>query len=140
MNKENLTSDTEDVRKCPKCGHEDGTGINHCHNMNPEDFVKGDIRSIMEETGWCFSCSCWENIYRKHKDNPNWVIIEGQSWIACPIRTDYNRNCSIGVGCGGRWMTEKKENGEIIKTNNWWHQGDAPECFRDVMPDNAKWI
>lgn len=140
MNKENRTFNTEEIKKCPKCGHEDGTGINRIHDMNPEDFVKGDIRSIMEETGWCFSCSCWENIYRKYKDNPNWVIIEGQSWIACPTRTDYNRNCPIGIGCGGRWMTAKKENGETIKTNNWWNQGDVPECFRDVMPDNAKWM
>ena len=21
----------------------------------------------------------------------------------------------------------------------WWHQGDVPECFRDIIPDNAKW-
>lgn len=138
--KENYISSAEGARKCHKCGHEDGDGVNRCHDMNPDSFIKGDVRSIMEETGWCFSCAFWESIYRKNKDNPNWVIIEGQSWIAHPIKVDYNRNYPIFVGCGGKWMTAKKENGEIVRTNNWWHQGNIPECFRDVIPDNAKWM
>lgn len=42
---------------CPKCGQEDGSGQNHIHDMNPEHFVKCDIRSIMERDGVCYHCA-----------------------------------------------------------------------------------
>lgn len=33
----------------------------------------------------------------------------------------------------------ESRSGEKVMSNDWWHQGDVPECFRDIMPDNAKW-
>lgn len=32
-----------------------------------------------------------------------------------------------------------KNSGEKVISNDWWYQGEIPECFRDIMPDNAKW-
>lgn len=43
------------------------------------------------------------------------------------------------IGFGGRMMEAIKNSGEKVISNDWWHQGDVPECFRDIMPDNAKW-
>lgn len=30
--------------------------------------------------------------------------------------------------------------GRKIISNDWWHQGKIPEEFKDLMPDNAKWV
>lgn len=38
-----------------------------------------------------------------------------------------------------REMTAIKNDGTVINSNNWWHQGNVPECFKELMPDNAKW-
>ena len=38
-------------KTCPKCGHEDGSGQNNIHSMNPERFCKCPIRSIVERDG-----------------------------------------------------------------------------------------
>lgn len=45
---------------CPKCGQEDGSGQNKIHDMNPEHFVKCDIRTIMERDGVCYHCAFWK--------------------------------------------------------------------------------
>lgn len=69
---------------CPKCGAKHNP--NSTHSMNTSDFIEGDIRTIMEERGWCFQCACWQNIYNVHKDNPGWVRIDGSDrtrWMEC---------------------------------------------------------
>ena len=43
------------------------------------------------------------------------------------------------MGFGGRMMEAIKNSGEKVISNDWWCQGDVPECFRDIMPNNAKW-
>ena len=68
---------------CPKCGEYHNP--NSIHSMDVSDFVEGDIRTIMEERGWCFQCACWQNIYNVHKDDPGWIRIDGVSWILKPM-------------------------------------------------------
>ena len=128
----------EDIRKCPHCGHYENEGSNMMHCMDPEEFMKGNIRTIMEEKGWCFSCSAWQELYNNKKDDPRWLRIEGESWVAGPVASGFNRNMNF-VGCGGREMTAIKNDGTVIRSNNWWHQGNVPECFKELMPDNARW-
>ena len=43
------------------------------------------------------------------------------------------------MGFGGRIMEAIKNSGEKVISNDWWYQGEIPECFRDIMLDNAKW-
>lgn len=126
---------------CSKCGHEDGSGINSLHTMDVEQFMKCNIRDIMEETGWCYECAFFEELLRKHKDNPRWLIIDGSSWIAGNPAPETEVTKPINfLGCGGLFKKAKKFTGEIISSNNWWHQGEVSEAFKDVMPDNAVWI
>lgn len=127
----NLTVITD--KMCPKCGTI--TPV----LLDPKEYNKCDIRDIMEEEGWCFSCAFWENLYRKNKDNPNWVIIEGHSWILKPRKED-DKPRSPFWGLGGTRMVAKKKDGAIMDGNNWWHQGKIPPEFRDLMPDNAEWV
>ena len=43
-------------------------------------------------------------------------------------------------GYGGRGIKIKLQTGEIIVTNNLWHNGKVPKEFRDRLPDNAEFI
>lgn len=54
-NRNNMESEKKKI--CPKCKHEDGSGQNNIHDMNPEHFCKCPIRSIMERDGVCYSCA-----------------------------------------------------------------------------------
>lgn len=117
---------------CPKCGTSDVL------ILNQKEYSKCDIRSIMEETGYCFYCAFWENLYQKNKDNPNWVIIGGYSWILSDIREQ--DKCSPLLGLGGVRLIAKKDDGTILDGRDWWGQGEVPQHFKDQMPDNAEWI
>lgn len=107
--------------------------------MNPEHFVKCDIRSIMERDGVCYHCAFWIRMYEQHKNDPNWLIIDGTSYIANPFVPNTNNMTRRFMGFGGRTMEAIKNSGEKVISNDWWYQGEIPECFRDIMPDNAKW-
>lgn len=47
--------ESEKKKTCPKCKHEDESGQNNIHSMNPEHFCKCPIRSIMERDGGLLS-------------------------------------------------------------------------------------
>lgn len=78
-------------------------------------------------------------MYEQHKNDPNWLIIDGVSYIANPFVPNTNNMTRRFMGFGGRMMEAIKNSGEKVMSNDWWHQGDVPECFRDIIPDNAKW-
>lgn len=44
------------------------------------------------------------------------------------------------MGMGGRMMEAILNDGRKIISNDWWHQGKIPEEFKDLIPDNAKWV
>lgn len=104
---------------CPKCGQEDGSGQNHIHDMNPEHFVKCDIRSIMERDGVCYHCAFWIRMYEQHKNDPNWLIIDGTSYIAYPFVPNTNNKTRRFMGFGGRTMEAIKNSGEKVISNDW---------------------
>jgi hypothetical protein len=45
------------------------------------------------------------------------------------------------LGFGGRHSTIRMiDTGEIIETNDLWHQGTVPEEYRELMPNNAEFV
>lgn len=92
--------ESEKKKICPKCKHEDGSGQNNIHSMNPEHFCKCSIRSIMERDGVCYHCAFWIRLYEENKNNPNWLIIDGESWIVHPFvpNTDNKTRRFMGMG------------------------------------------
>ena len=68
---------------CPKCGtpHQPHSP----HTLDADGFERCEIRTIMEDKGWCYECSFWQNLYDKHKDDPGWVRIDGVSWVLKPM-------------------------------------------------------
>lgn len=79
-----------------------------------------------------------QNMYDKHKDDPGWVRIDGESWVLKPMVENVPRGWN-SLGCGGRKMYINIEGKGIVTSNNCWCQGDVSDAFKDLMPDNATW-
>lgn len=109
--------------------------------MDPGEFIKCNQRSIMEERGCCYYCAFWINHLNLYKDDPNWLVINGASWVVKPFVPASKRKSS-SIGCGGREMKAITEDGREIFSNNWWHQGDIPERFLKLIDKShfAKWV
>jgi transposase-like protein len=86
---------------CPKCGtpHQPHSP----HTMDADGFERCEIRTIMEDKGWCYECSFWQNMYDKHKDDPGWIRIDGESWVLKPMVENVPSGWN-SLGCGGRKM------------------------------------
>lgn len=121
---------------CPKCGtpHQPHSP----HTMDADGFERSEIRTVMEDRGWCYECSFWQNLYDKHKDDPGWVRIDGVSWVLKPMVENVPSGWN-SLGCGGRKMYINIEGKGIVTSNNCWCQGDVSDAFKDLMPDNATW-
>ena len=105
--------------KCNSCGEEDySTSYSQC-----------TTKSIMDEKGFCFKCSFWED---KVIHSPsNRAIIDGHHYVA---------SSGNGGGMGGRKFKIKFNDGREIETTNLWSQGDIPKHFRDRLPDDAEFM
>lgn len=108
------------------------------HTMDADGFERCEIRTVMEDRGWCYECSFWQNMYDKHKDDPGWVRIDGESWVLKPMVENVPSGWN-SLGCGGRKMYINIEGKGIVVSNNCWCQGDVSDAFKDLMPDNATW-
>lgn len=120
------------VTTCSICGTTEA--------VDPGEFSKCLLRDIMEERKCCFHCAFWINHLGLYKNDPNWLVINGASWIVHPFVPASERGRSF-IGCGGR---EKAitEDGREFFSNNWWHQGDIPERFLKLIDKShfAKWV
>ena len=121
-----------DTAPCIICG-------NDSRNNNPDNFVLGPIRTIMERDKVCFNCAFWIEKIELHDDST--FVIHG---------TRYHDGGAVDkkttrgfLGQGGRDVKiQRLDTDEIIETNNLWCQGDIPEHFRTrpELMDNAKFI
>lgn len=84
------------VTTCSICGTTEA--------VDPGEYRKCLIRSIMERDGVCYSCAFWIRLYEENKNNPNWLIIDGESWIANPFVPNTNNKTRRFMGMGGRMM------------------------------------
>lgn len=111
--------------RCTICGKTD----------DPESYMKGNIRSIMEAKEVCFNCGFWEEKIAIHDDRT--FIIKGERYHAQPDTSDIYKFKGFG---GRKFKIRRIDTGEIIETQNLWYQGVIPPYFRDRMPDNAEFV
>ena len=79
----------------------------------------------------CWSADFW-NQQVINKDDPKVVRIDGVQY-----RIGYENQDSFR-GYNGRKFNIKLSNGDIIETTNLWHNGDIPDSFKELLPDNAE--
>lgn len=121
------------VTTCSICGTTEA--------VDPGKFSKCLLRGIMEERKCCFYCAFWINHLGLYKNDPNWLVINGASWMVHPYVPASKRKSS-SIGCGGREMKAITEDGREFFSNNWWYQGDIPERFLKLIDKShfAKWV
>jgi hypothetical protein len=103
---------------CPSCGK------SYTRLHTPDSYIGNN----------CFDCSFWlgKTDYPDYMANHQ-VIINGEHFMLG--ETD-----SFVRGFGGREFIIQFFDGRIIETNNLWYQGEIPEQFRSMLPDNAVFI
>lgn len=89
----------------------------------------------------CFECDFW---VRHHDDDMTnrkdhkFVIANGEHYVIEPedSKETYFR------GFGGAKVEIHFFDGTIVTSTNLWYNGEIPDRFRDIMPDNAtiKWL
>lgn len=88
-----------------------------------------DVAKKLLETQTCFNCNFWLEII---ENKANHVIIENHCYAIGPPDQKWR-------GFGGRKFTIKQ--GTVcITTDNLWHQGEIPERFRELLPNNAEFV
>lgn len=92
-------------------------------------------RQLEQKT--CFYCDHWSQI-SKRTDSKR-LIIEGDLYGdgGNTTVTPYTRTSHLGFS--GRVFKIRQGN-KIWETNNLWHGGTVPFEFRNVLPDNAKFV
>ena len=78
------------------------------------------------------STECFKRLFWKEALDDTALIIDDECYHVEPENESGTR------GFGGREFTIQKNDGEIIKTTNLWHQGEIPDYA--YQPDNAKFI
>ena len=121
------------VTTCSICGTTEA--------VDPGEFDKCLSRDIMKKRKCCFHCAFWINHLGLYKNDPNWLVINGASWMVYPYVPASERGHNF-IGCGGREMKAITEDGREFFSNNWWHQGDIPESFLKLIDKShfAKWV
>lgn len=121
------------VTTCSICGTTEA--------VDPGKFIKCLLRDIMEGRKCCFHCAFWINHLGLYKNDPNWLVINGASWMVHLFVPDSERKSGF-IGCGGSEMKAITEDGREFFSNNWWHQGDIPERFLKLIDKSyfAKWV
>lgn len=98
-----------------------------------------ETKEEVEKEQMCFSCLHWARQHRldlTERGEHGWAVINGVHYVLCP-HTDLNWPC----GFGGVENRIRFFDGHETICDNLWCQGDIPSGhWRDLMPDNAKFV
>ena len=92
--------------------------------------------STEDMKGMCFTCAYWQR-YIDLKDKQNEVIVGGVHYRCNTDKPIDNINPQWNGFGGRRWHIRFFDGRDVI-TNNLWYQGQIPERFRELLPDNAE--
>lgn len=110
--------------------HEEQYPVVHCKVCGQIERASFNetVQKQMVERSMCFLCNFWEN-----------KAIEGcETVIDGNVYSPGNRIKGNFRGMGGRRFDIVYNDGTKITTFDLWNAGQIPECFRDRIPDTAK--
>lgn len=117
---------------CTICGRED----------DPQDYISSPIKKLMIENHCCFHCAYWFN---RPKENLNGnlvpVIVNREHWSfrmgeGNPYaKVSFNKSIPIG-----EYKYILFEDGRLVIVTQLRFQGNIPEYFERVLPNNAVFI
>lgn len=85
-------------KTCNFCGIA-GSSESSIHDLNPDNYMDCRAKEIMIEKGCCFDCAFFFELIEKQKNNPNWIVIDGESWIFGPMAPKANISRDVVDDC-----------------------------------------
>jgi hypothetical protein len=105
----------------------------NCGKLQEQGY-KSSIGQIMTAKGLCFRCAFWTERIELDQDNPDAVVANGKHYIIGDEHPSYKG----ARGYGGEHFRIFFQDGRVVDSTNLWMQGEIPESFRPLMPDNAR--
>lgn len=96
------------------------------------------LRSSYDGVVLCGSEECWPYYYwsKIAREKDEHIIIDDECYT---IGNEEAGKWSTR-GYGGKKFIIKKSDDTIITTTNLWHNGNVPERFKELLPNNATFI
>jgi hypothetical protein len=109
--------------KCSVCSKQETL------NWNEETNAKLKAKKL------CFTCSRWME-YAELRDMPEVARCGGVHYYVQPD----NNAPDFCKGHSGREFWIQFDDGRLICTHNLWCQGEIPENFQELLPNNAHFV
>lgn len=105
------------------------------------DYDSADGNGVSADPPLCFGCNFWtRHMLTPDSTRLRKVRVGGRHYCFDPSNPIKTSGPSVGRGFGGRRFKIEFADGEVVETNNLWHQGSIPELFKERMPDNARFV
>jgi hypothetical protein len=104
----------------------------HCGKFEDGEWNHND-QLIAREL--CFSCDFWMDKVPEAND-PRSVRVDGVHYFIGPE----HKGPATFSGFGGRKFVIAFTDGRQVTTRNLWCQGDIPESFQSLLPNNATFV
>lgn len=88
----------------------------------------------MERLRFCFGCVAWFDRAKQRRD-PRSVRVSGVHYWIEPDDPGWPYQ-----GYGGAEFRISFHDGRTVTTHNLWRQGEVPDQWRDLLPDNAQFL
>lgn len=113
--------------RCIVCGAE----------FEPNDYVP-EVAERLSSEHMCHSCDFWNMQHELDRDGSRMdAVIGGMHYVIHPY---VDGKVQFGKGMGGNTVYVRFKDGRIVRSDNVWCQGEVPERFLDMFPDNAEFI
>ena len=108
------------------------TACKICNQLDdPNRFIKGEIRTLMEQESLCFHCAFWKlRLRERTKDT---FIVNGHHYIGHhTVYANDKEKRFAGFG-GADFFVKYLADGRVEHYNDVWHQGEVPNWpeFKD---------
>lgn len=106
----------------------------HCGEMVSTNYNE-ETKKRLTDKNLCHSCDFWFAVKETLNEPDRFVV----NHIAYRVKPDVpkGRLTSGFIGFGGAEFKFQDTNGTITISHNVWSNGEVPECFYDLIPDNA---
>lgn len=101
----------------------------------PELYGDDNYKEIMERDSVCFHCAYWSDVMQHLPEQ--YEVIGGKMY---EIRPTAKRPMSLLRGGQGKFRYIRRNDGELIMSNNVCYMGDIPPHLTERFPDTARFI
>jgi len=106
---------------------------NTCKICNSELALNGHFdRARLLSVGICASCDFWAEKWKARRNGDVVRIHNNHYTIGEPTAHE--------KGMAGTGIRVMFIDGRQVSTDNLWHQGEIPEQWRELLPDNAAFV